>query len=109
MENHHHDHETPQPSNKWIATPILLAVFVIALVATFLSMKSNTCCEGSCKEKANTEQHGNDHGTTDEHATTSEHSESATNDSTKTTSDSTSTTNEPAKHEGHGEGDGHGH
>ncbi len=105
MENHHHDHEEPKPSNKWIATPILLAVFVIGLVSVFLSMQSTACCQGSCKEKANTEQHGNEHGTTDEHTSTNGHDEEpVAADTTKTTADSTSNATEPTGHEGHGHG-----
>jgi len=60
MENHH-DHEEPKPSNKWITTPIIMAVLVIGCIVTFLGMASGTCCSGKCNEKTKTEQHGTGH------------------------------------------------
>lgn len=86
MENHHH--EEPKPTNKWIAAPILLAVFFISCITLFLSSKSGPCCEGQCDPKNKTEEHGAIHG--DGHSTEVAHdSTSATTDSAATTADST--------------------
>ncbi len=104
----HNDHEAPKPSNKWLATPILMAFLTIAALVTFLSFATGTCCGGDkcCKEKAKTEEHGGEHGTTNEHGTSETTNENTASDSTATTTDSTAT---HEGHEGHGEGDGHGH
>lgn len=107
MENHHDHHEEPKPSNKWITTPIIMAILVIGCVVTFLGMASGTCCDGKCNEKAKTEQHGTgheeEHGTThDDHGTTTEVKDS-------TAVDSTAAVNNGAENHGEEHGENHGH
>jgi hypothetical protein len=103
MENH--DHEEPKPTNKWLATPIIMAVCVIAILVCFLSSKSGNCCDKKCNDKAPTEHVTGEHATTGEHGDeTNMHPEGA--DSTAATKDSSATV------EGHGEhseSEGHGH
>jgi hypothetical protein len=97
MENHHH--EEPKPTNKWISTPILMAVIVICCVVGFLNFASGQCCGGKCdaehKKEHNTEQHDAPHGEVKTHEVVA--------DTTHATTDTT------AVHEGHDEHAGHDH
>jgi hypothetical protein len=99
MENHHH--EEPKPTNKWLATPILMAVIVIAGIVTFLGQVSGQCCDGECKAKNKTEHSTEQHGTTHENDHGTGNTEHATTDSTHATTDSTAAHD---GHESHGEG-----
>jgi hypothetical protein len=105
MDHHNDHHEESKPSNKWVATPILLAFFTIAALVTFLSLATRTCCGGECKEKAKTEEHGGGHGEGhDDHNTQIENNEML-KDSTTATSDSTG-----KQEQGDSEqGESHGH
>jgi hypothetical protein len=107
MDNHHDHHENAKPSNKWVATPILLAFLSIAALVTFLSLATGTCCGGTCKDKVKTEEHGvhdTEHG---------EHRDNTVEENNEALKDSTTTTDTTATHENHdqheGHGDGHGH
>lgn len=97
MENHHH--EESKPTNKWISTPILMAVIVIACITGMFSLVSGQCCEGKCDEKNKTEQHGTTHG--DEHGEVK--NEETVADTTAATTDST------ASVDGHEENSEHSH
>jgi hypothetical protein len=99
MENHHH--EEPKPTNKWIATPILMAVIVIAGIVTFLGQVSGSCCEGECKAKNKTEHGTEQHETTTGHDHGADHTAPSTADTTHATTDSTAAHD---GHENHGEG-----
>lgn len=93
----HHDHHDPKPSNKWIATPILAAVVVIALVVGFISLSTGQCCGGKCESKTGTEQHGAPNHDGGEHETVNE--EKA--DTSASTADSNATAPVEEGHEGH--------
>jgi hypothetical protein len=96
MENHHH--EEPKPTNKWMATPILLAVVIIGIIAGFLSMKSTACCDGECKDKNKTEEHATTHEENHGDVKTTE----TTADSTASTTDSTEVVEDHENHDAHG-------
>jgi hypothetical protein len=109
MDNHHED---TKPSNKWVATPIVLAFLTIAALVSFLSFATGTCCGGQCKDKANTEQHGGEHGVKDsEHGETRDNTQIENNEALKdsTTTDSSATTHDHEGHGNHNESEGHGH
>lgn len=92
MENQHH--EDPQPTNKWVATPIVMAFLFISVVIFFISLAA----KGKGKD-AKTQEHG-----TEQHdaTNTDEHGEVKTNetaiDTSKVTADTTSAINGQVEH-----------
>jgi hypothetical protein len=107
MENHHDHHEEPKPSNKWITTPIIMAILVIGCIVTFLGVASGTCCNGKCNEKTKTEQHDVHMDSTDYGDQHNEERENA--DAVKDSTGVDSTTNTHEHTEGSEHGDTHGH
>jgi len=105
MENHHDHHEEPKPSNKWITTPIIMALLVIGCIVTFLGMASGTCCGGKCNEKTKTEQHG----TTHEEDHGDKHEEEGKVEDKETVSDSTKTEHSEGEEHTEEHSEGHGH
>lgn len=98
MEHHHHSEE-PKPSNKWLATPILLALVFILGVLSILWITTGNRGNLACKDDKHGDTHGteqhDEHGKKDEHATTHDQTV-VTNDSAKTDSSATH-----ENHEGH--------
>ena len=94
MENHHED---PKPANKWIATPIVAAFIVIALVVTFIQASSGQFSKCSnCKVPIkNSDQHDKKH----EDGQSNVKSDENATDTSKTTNDSTKVVE---VHEDHG-------
>ena len=85
MENHHN--EEPKPSNKWVATPIVMAICIISLVVFFITLGAKG------KSKSNKQK---DHGT-EQHATANKEDRGEVKNN-ETSTDTTKITNENEEH-----------
>lgn len=56
MENHHN--EEPKPTNKWVATPIVMAFLLISVVVFFITLGANNAnCKDTKTKEQGTEHH----------------------------------------------------